>query len=358
MLTDTGKLYASLLERLSRAVPFNSGSIQVLEDDATRIVAFRGGLDPEIVMNLRFPMDPLYPNYRVVTTRKPVSFPDIRVEYPHFLTRQEEFGSGHIRSWLGVPMIVSGATIGMIALDRNVVDPFRADDIRIVQGFADHAAVAIQNSVIYRKLQEALAAKDRLLRELNHRVKNNLQLVSSFISIHSDLVRGEDSRAILEQLRLRIESIAAAHKRMYRQADPGAGVEMVPYLRDVSEDFWSSFMGPDSPVSLRMDLEDMTADMGTAVPLGLILNELLTNAMKYAFPGTTGGTISVGLHREGAGGVLQVEDTGIGIPADPSRPDGGFGMQLVRGLAEQLGGGAELDSRTGRTAWTIRFPGS
>ncbi|HUX42707.1 MAG TPA: histidine kinase dimerization/phosphoacceptor domain -containing protein [Rectinemataceae bacterium] len=357
MLTDTKALYASLLGRLSRAVPFNSGSIQVMENQEARIVAFLGNLDPDIVMDLRFPMDPLYPNFRVVTERRPIGIADTWEEYPHFLTRKEEFGSGGIRSWLGVPMIVSGEVIGMIALDRNVVDPFLPEDVRIVQGFANHAAVAIQNSITYRRLEEALTAKDRLMMELHHRVKNNLQMIASFISIQSGLIESEGHRALLEELDRRIESIAAAHERLNGHADPGAGVDLALYLRDICEDFKAAFIGLDAKVSLELELEHLSADIAKAVPLGLILNELLTNAHKYAFPGESSGKVAIGLRREGGEGVLTVEDSGIGFAAseDPGRRGGGFGTQLVHGLADQLGGAAELASSPGRTIWTLRF---
>jgi len=179
MLTDPQRLYSTLLELLNRAVPFHTGSVQVMDDNAARIVAFRGDLDPGVVMGLRFYMDPLYPNYEVVRSQKPVSFSDIRDTYPHFATRREEFNSGNIRTWLGVPMVVANTVIGMIALDRNVVDPFDDEEIEVVQGFANHAAVALRNAATYSELQEALASGESLVREMNHRVKNSLQLVSS-----------------------------------------------------------------------------------------------------------------------------------------------------------------------------------
>ena len=261
MLTDTRALYASLLGRLSRAVPFNSGSIQVMEGGEARIVAFLGGMDPEIVMKLRFPMDPLYPNFRVVSQRCPVAFDDIRVEYPHFSTRQSEFASGHIRSWLGVPMLLAGEVIGMIALDRNVVEPFHPEDIRVVQGFANNAAVAIQNSAIYAKLEEALAIKDRLMKELHHRVKNNLQMISSFISIHAGLVEGQGNQQILEELSRRIGSISTAHDHLYRLADQESSVDLGLFLRNVCDDFEDSFIGIGSKVSVRTDFEEISADI-------------------------------------------------------------------------------------------------
>ncbi len=353
MLAEPERLYASLLERLQRAVPYYSGSLQVMDDDTIRIVAFRGPLDPDVVMGLRFKMDPLFPNYKVVTTRKPVSYADIRVEYPHFFTRQDEFSSGHIRSWLGVPMVASDSIIGMIALDRNVVDPFDDEDIRIVRSFADHAAVALRNAAIYRELQDALAAQDALMREMQHRVKNSLQLVSSLIDIHADAMVEEATRVSLSELKVRIDSISAIHERLYKRADM-RGVDLDEYLAGLAGDIFGSFLRPGSGIRLVTALDSLHAAPSLAVPLGLIVGELIMNALKYAFP-EKGGSISISLRREGLENVLAVEDDGVGLPP-AAAGSGGFGMVLVRSLASQIGGRAELDSRPGRTVWTIRFP--
>ncbi|TFG80760.1 MAG: GAF domain-containing protein [Spirochaetales bacterium] len=354
MLTEPERLYASLLDRLQRVVPFSSGSLQVMEDDAARIVAFLGNLDKATVMGLRFRMDPLFPNYQVVMRREAVSFVDIRTEYPHFLARQNEFSSGHIRSWLGVPMIASGSVIGMIALDRNIVDPFDGEDIRIVQGFADHAAVAIRNSQIYRELQDALSVRDALMREMHHRVKNNLQLVSSLIAIHANNVDEEATRIHLDELQVRINSISAIHERLYGRANMSA-IDLDDYLRALAEEVLKSFRSPGLEVSTNFNLEAIPVDASLAVPLGLITSELIMNSLKYAFPDRSEGTVSIGLKQEDSDGELRIEDSGIGMVLGGDRPEG-FGILLVQSLANQIHGTATLSSAAGSTSWTIRFP--
>lgn len=352
MLAEPDRLYASLLERLQHAVPYYSGSLQVMDGDAARVVAFRGPLDPDIVMGLRFKLDPLFPNYEVVTTRRPAAFEDIRIRYPHFFTRQEEFSSGHIRSWLGVPMVAAGAVIGMIALDRNEVDPFGEDDVRLVRGFADHAAVAIRNASVYRELQASIAAQDALMREMQHRVKNSLQLVASLIDIHAGTVE-DATKVSLSELKVRIESISSIHARLYRRKDMSL-VDLDEYLRDLADDIVASFFRRGAGLRLETDLERVSVTPKLAVPLGLIASELIMNSLKYAFPGGAQGTIALTLRRGRDGCELAVGDDGVGIP--PERAEaGGFGTVLVKSLAEQVGGSAELESRPGRTVWTVRF---
>lgn len=354
MLTEPERLYENLLELLNRAVPFYSGSVQVMEGDSATIVAYRGDFNRDVVMGLRFHMDPLFPNYRVVTTKQPVAFADIREEYPHFYTRQDEFNSGHIRSWLGVPMVVSGTVIGMLALDRNVVDPFDDEDIRIVQAFANNAAVAIRNSGTYLQLQEAHAAGNALMREMNHRVKNSLQLVSSLIDIHSGVVSDESTRQSLAELQVRIESIASIHERLYKRSDMRT-VDLDLYLGDLARDVLESFTRADGRVELSLETCPMPVDASLAVTLGLITTEIVMNALKYAFPGAAPGTLTLGLRRVGDGAELLVADNGIGMGGAKGR-ENGFGVSLVRNLAIQLRGQAVVESRPGRTAWTIRFP--
>jgi two-component sensor histidine kinase len=358
MLSTPGALYNSLLERLSKAVNFYSGSIQILDQDICKVMALRGNLDPRIVMGLRFPMDPLFPNYQVVMTKVPVAFKDIRDEYPLFRTRAKEFGSAHIRSWLGVPMIVEDSVIGMIALDRDTIDPFAPDDIRIVQAFADNAAVAIRNARTFHELDEALLANNRMMRELNHRVKNSLQLVSSLISLYSDMQDVEASKSIFEDLSLRIESIAHVHEMLYKQADSYSSINLKSYLQSIMEDFRSAFLGLRSNISLDCEFEELKVEMSMAIPLGLMLNEILTNSIKYAFPSDYQGKIRISLHKDDDNASLLIEDNGIGIKAKV--PSGtqktGFGFEFIQSMAEQIDGTAILTSVPGHTSWIISFP--
>lgn len=354
MLAEPERLYASLLDRLGGAVPFYSGSLHVVDGDSTRIVAVHGGLDPDTVMGLRFALDSRFPNNEVVRTKKPVAFADVRASYPVFVERKDELYSGHIRSWLGAPLIAAGSVVGMLALDRDEVNPFDGGEIRIVQAFADNAAVAFRNARTYRELQEALASRDALMRETNHRVKNNLQLVSGLIDLHASRVKDADARENLAELQMRIATISSIHERLYMSAD-AARIDLDDYLRGIAEDVFGSFQRPGSGIALETDLDTIRLDPGVALPLGLIASELIINALKYAFPSGRDGLVSVRLRSVGAFGEFTVADTGVGMIPGAAK-SGGFGIELVESLAEQIGGRAALESMPGSTAWTVRFP--
>ncbi len=366
MLTEPDRLYARLLERLAETVPFASGSLQLLDGGKLRIAAFRGDLDPAVVSGLRFELVPSYPNYLALSTRRSVAVADVRESYPHFWTRRDDFGSGHIRSWLGVPLVVADEAIGIVALDRAEVEPFDPSDVRIVEAFASHAAVALYNARLYGELKAALASREALVRETHHRVKNSLQLVTSLIDIHMGAVDDARVRTCLEELKLRVGSISAVHERLYSRSAMN-DVELDEYLSSLAEDIADSFARPGSAVRLSYDLRPMRASPSVGVTLGLIAGELIINAFKYAFPGGEG-MLRIGLRQDGAGGVLSVEDDGVGIDESSPRyatcPDElaeaeagrtGFGLCLVRSLAEQLGGEATLETRPGRCAWSVRF---
>lgn len=353
LLDEPERLYSSLLDLLGKAVPFSSGSLQVMDGDEARIIAFRGPLDPDVVMGLRFRMDPLFPNYRVVMTRSIVAHADIRIDYPHFLSRQEEFNSGHIRSWLGVPLIARGVVIGMFALDRDQVDPFSADDISIVQSFADQAAVALRNARIMASLHDAVSRGDALMREMNHRVKNSLQLVSSLIGIQEGLSDDAGTRDGLSELRTRIGSISAIHERLYRLGETSQ-VDLGDYLLPLAKDIIASFRHHDADITVAADLIPIRMDTDIAMTLGLIIAELVMNAIKYAFSGREAGTLTLSLGRSGHLVRLTVTDDGPGI-APGHKGDRGFGLSLVHTLAEQIGGHAVMDSDSSGTTWSIEF---
>ena len=358
MLAEPERLYASLLERLWSVVPFTTGSLQVMDGDSSRIVAFKGNLDPAVVMGLRFRMNPMFPNYEVVSRCTAVAFADIRVQYPHFWSRRDEFNSGSIRSWLGVPMVAAGAVIGMLALDRDVVDPFSEESIAIAQAFANNAAVAIRNARLYADLQKSLAVQDSMMREMNHRIKNNLQLVSSLIDIQAGRIQDKAVRESLDSLLSRIHAISSLHERLYHRTDMTT-VELDSYLGDLAREIHASHGRPDAQVRLELEVAPMVLDVSSAIPLGLITSELVMNALKYAFPPGRAGTVRVSLRRAASVGILTIADDGVGIDtsvhADAHDSDG-FGTSLVKSLVAQIEGTIALDTRPGRTAWTMHFP--
>ncbi len=350
---DLEALYPRILDHLSQTVDFVSASIQLLEDDSLRIVAFRGFLDWKTVRDLVFPLREPYPNAEVVIQRRSIALDDIRRVAPHFKEEQERFASGHIRSWLGVPMIVRQTVVGVITVDRARVQPFSDEEVQLVSTFAAHVGAAINNARLYRDLARAAEMREYLLRELHHRVKNNMQLVSSILALQSRTLRDSQARDVLRELQLRVRSLGLVHEALHEAADVGE-VDLGGYLRSVVTNILAEY-AVDHPVRAQISADEVTVGVDLSVPLGLIVGEITLNAVKHAFPDREQGTLSCNLRRRGQEISLTLADDGVGIRGEVNlKSPESFGLRLITALTEQLGGNVEVEVEGG-TRWNLTF---
>ena len=187
-----------------------------------------------------------------------------------------------------------------------------------------------------------------LLREIHHRVKNNLAIVISMLSLQARSNPDPMLTGIIQDIELRIRSMALIHEHLYRSENLDR-IPLAEYLKSLSAVIASTFQRPN--IKFQQELETMDSNIEAALPVGLIANELLTNAFKYAFPGGTGGNITLGLRQlEGERIEMTVIDNGIGLPEHFSvdeQPT--MGMFMVRLLIEQLYGKLEIDTSVGTT---------
>ena len=203
-----------------------------------------------------------------------------------------------------------------------------------------------------RRVAEALAAKEVLLREVNHRVKNSLQLVSAILALQS---RGlpELSRREFEEARLRIQAVALVHERLYKAEDVRR-VNLRAFLGALCRDLKQATVGGRA-IEIVLDVPRIMAPNNQAVPLALIVNELVTNALKYAYPDGTG-TIHVSVARDADALCLTVSDDGVGLAPDfEERAKKSLGMRLVRAMAQQIGGSVAHERRHRGTAFRVSF---
>lgn len=175
------------------------------------------------------------------------------------------------------------------------------------------------------------STKDLLLQELGHRTKNNLAMVASMLSLQARTKTNPEVAAALDKAVARVQAIASAHDHFQRVEHDGR-VEMRSYLDTLCGHLGDSLRDV-RPIAVRTELDDVHLPPEQAVPLGLIVNELVTNALKHAFPDDRGGTVKVAL-RQGSPFVLTVEDNGVGCPAGKEER---LGSRLTRLLAGQLG---------------------
>jgi two-component sensor histidine kinase/integral membrane sensor domain MASE1 len=207
-----------------------------------------------------------------------------------------------------------------------------------------------------RLVRASLREKEVLLQEIHHRVKNNLQVISSLINMQARAFNGEAGRAALEECQARVQTISLIHEKLY-QASDYSRVPFDDYVRTLADNVFMTGGGLRGNLALKLDLEEVSLPMDKAIPCGLILNELMTNTLKHAFPDDRPGTISVALRRTSDREmVVSVADDGTGAePGSAAESFDTLGMRLVSALADQLNGRMDV-SRRGGTRVSIAFP--
>jgi len=203
-------------------------------------------------------------------------------------------------------------------------------------------------------LRHSLAEKEVLLQEVHHRVKNNLQVIASLINMQRRNLENETARRALEECGMRVLAIAQIHETLYQSKDYGR-VPFHDYIRSIAANVFGAGGIVPGNVQLELAITPVSLPVDKAIPCGLIVNELITNAMKHAFPGGRGGTIRVALSAGGGEVRLCVADDGVGLPPgfDRSAPRT-LGMQLISTLADQLEATLEVES-DGGAAFRLAF---
>ncbi|MBT3380405.1 MAG: response regulator [Lentisphaerae bacterium] len=199
------------------------------------------------------------------------------------------------------------------------------------------------------ELKESLTEKDVLLREIHHRVKNNLGVIDSLLRLQLDHVTDQQAVDVLQESRNRIKSMWLIHRALY-QSDKLSSVDFSEYIRHLVEELFATYNSSPDRVRLVLDLEDVSLDIDRAIPCGLIVNELISNALKYAYPSDDSGDVRLSMRPVGDGLELVVSDDGVGLPEDfEFERAASLGLRLVSLLTRQLKG--ELDVR--REAGTL-----
>jgi len=199
-----------------------------------------------------------------------------------------------------------------------------------------NATLEKTNAELTRKNYEV----QTLLREIHHRVKNNLQIISSLLKLQARKISDESTLEALRTGQARVRSMALLHQRLY-QGDELKEIPMQPYLADLTQSLMDAYQVDENRIQLRTDLDDLSLDVDAAVPIGLIVNELITNSLKYAFPDERSGEIRLTLKQKGDDLHLQVSDNGIGmklVSGQPVTQKSSFGLELVASLTQKLNG--------------------
>ncbi len=221
--------------------------------------------------------------------------------------------------------------------------------------------------VTERKEAEALLIsneeKDVLLKEIHHRVKNNLQVITSLLSLQSSYLKDDDQKRIFADSQYRINSMAIVHEMLY-QSDNLSKLDYRHYLRELSEYLIRSIKGADNNVELILNIPDISLGIDTAIPLGLLINEILTNSLKYGIKKDNAGIITIAIHRQEnedtisqkASFVLEIGDDGEGYSDSINfKNTNSLGLRLINNLTRQLEGTMQKDNSKKGTNYIISF---
>jgi two-component system, sensor histidine kinase PdtaS len=228
------------------------------------------------------------------------------------------------------------AAQGNIIAQQKTIQWLGAGAVALLVGFIVFGFISFRNSA---RKNELLASKNAenelLLKEIHHRVKNNLEVVSSLLALQSAQIDDANVKEAMQEGQNRVNSIGIVHQKLYQGATLGA-IEMKDYFLNLSESVIDTF-GAEQRVKLEVIMEKLNVDVDTAVPLGLIVNELLTNTLKYAFPNGQDGKVSISLEQQ-PNGILHLEVADNGSGKSGVTHGTGFGSQLVTLLTRQLNG--------------------
>lgn len=224
-----------------------------------------------------------------------------------------------------------------------------------ITGFAKVMRDVTERREVDERIRSSLREKEILLKEIHHRVKNNLQMIASLLSLQSEYLEQSNPQDLLEDMKSRVRSIAAIHDMLYGSADLSQ-IDFAGYLGALGRDLLGFYSAMAGRVELNIHAVPVFLDITQAVPCGLIVNELLTNSFKHAFPNNRGGIIEVSFACPEGHCKLEVSDNGIGLPAelDP-RNSASMGFQLLMLLVQQIKGRLEVDRNSG-VRFTIVFP--
>jgi PAS domain S-box-containing protein len=257
--------------------------------------------------------------------------------------------------WLGVPLMAGKSVLGaMVIQDHHDPHAFGPPDLQVLEFVSEQTAKSIERQEHVAQLRASLAEKGVLLKEIHHRVKNNMQVISSLLNLEAQQLPEGQMHQILTESISRIRSMAMVHETLY-QSDNMASIEFGEYVRSVTAGLMRSMNR--SGVALIVKAGKVHLDIDKAIPCGLIINELVSNALKHAFPDGRSGKVEVSLRTLPEGKVeMAVQDDGVGFPAGNEMDDmTSMGMTLVTSLARQILGSVILERNSG-TRFTVTFP--
>lgn len=266
-----------------------------------------------------------------------------------------------IRSLVSILLVIDEQVIGFMNFSSDMPNSFNEENIEVLKVVSNQLAVAVYQAQLQeqiaehsRNLQNSLSEKEVLLKEIHHRVKNNLQVISSLLYLNSKKIKDKETQDLFKDSQNRVKSIALVHERLYQSKDLGK-IDFKEYVSRLANDLFRSYAVNQTLVKLSLNINNIFISIDTAVPCGLIINEVVSNSFKYAFPMDRDldkeNEIKINFNKNGNSElVLEISDNGIGLPKGfTDKKKESLGLQLVDTLIAQLEGKMEINQNYGTT---------
>ncbi|QCX00727.1 sensor histidine kinase [Aggregatimonas sangjinii] len=206
-----------------------------------------------------------------------------------------------------------------------------------------------------KDVESRIIEKENLLKEVHHRVKNNLQTVSSLLSLQSRNIEDDEVKSLFRNSQNRVISMAMVHEMLYMREDI-TKIEYKTYVQDLTEYLVRSIKGTSTNITLHINIQDIKLNIDTAIPLGLLINEVVTNALKYGIKDDDKGEIAISMYEKGEGYELTISDSGDGFASDITyKNTKSLGLKLIHNLARQLLGSVKRNTSEKGTHYTVTF---
>lgn len=344
------------VEAISKIDGVDNVFISLVEGKEAHLMAYRGYPDWFIERMRRIPY-PKGATWKTMIEGKPIYCADVDKDTVIGPAGRE----AGTKSYLSMPIRLRDKTVGVINISSLRKNAFE-EELKLLEIVAQQIETAINNAQIAETLRQSenqikasLKEKETLINEIQHRVKNNLQIISSLLTLQSEYVKDERFIELFNETQNRVRSMALIHEILYQSEDLSR-IDFGEYIQNLTTHLFQTYGVKSDDIRLDINAYDISLGVDTAVPCGLIINELVSNSLKHAFPVTKKGQIRIVLSSDGGNKfTLIVSDDGIGFPKDLDfRNPESLGLQLVVSLVNQLGGAIRLSRRHG-TEFKIVF---
>ena len=339
--------------------------INFIDSNRQWVKASFGWMITELPQEFGFCMRTIYQSDLLIV---PEACQDIRADNPFTETGLNASTKPPIRFYAGMPLITpNGQAIGTLCvMDQRSrdLDPKQIEMLKVLaRQVGSHLESRLQLTRAVRsvaechlteqalkeskqQIQVSLEEKEILLKEIHHRVKNNLQIISSLLNLQSGYVKDQQALASFKESQSRIKSMALIHEKLYQSSEDSLQINFAEYVQQLVVNLFRVYGVDPATVALKVQVEDILLGVDTAIPCGLILNELVSNCLKHAFPPGRSGEVNVSLMRvpdQNNKLTLTVQDNGVGFPKHIDFSNSkSLGLQLVNTLAAQLKGDVKL----------------